>query len=428
MFSGKFFKIHFQKFSKSVALLSLLLLMFTVLGILNFDLTTAVSETVDANGSWTAQMSGAGTAEEIYTVDVNSTMEGVFNGNTSRGEWTGTYNASYQISPIGIDEQASGEINGTYMMTIDESGVISGNATVQMFGVMTGELLLTINGTESESGELDGTLSGTLNGSTLSYGGTPVPLGDMMLDISGEFEGVAQREEPTPMPAVNVISFETTPSTNGKIIFDGMEYQNGDNVSKENGNYTATADIEDLIFSAWETFGNVSMAEYNMVSTTCTVSGNGTLRLVLTGSGNTTSPPPTTTPPPQSGCLIVTATLGTEMAPEVIFMRNVRDNMIGSNEVGRILVVNWNNFYYSWSPTIAETISSSEIIRSTSRVLLIPLIAITHITAFIYSTISLLNPTISSVIAFLSATVLTIVIYMMIPFYVIHKFYNRIKK
>ncbi|OGD52920.1 hypothetical protein A3K80_03080 [Candidatus Bathyarchaeota archaeon RBG_13_38_9] len=342
-------------------------------------MTTAASETVDANGSWTTQMSGTGTAEEIYTVDVNSTMEGTFSGNTSSGEWIGTYNASYQISPLGIDEQDSGEISGTYMMTIDESGVISGNATAQVSDVLTGGLQLTINGTESESGELNGTLSSTLNGSTISYGGTPVPLGEMMLNISGEFEGVAQREGPTPSPGVNIINFVTIPSTDGKIIFDGMEYQNGDNVSKEEGNYAATADIEGFLFSGWETFGNISMAEYTMVSTTCTVSGNGTLRLVLAGSGNTTSPPPpTTTPPPQSGCLIVTATFGTEMAPEVIFMRHVRDDMIGSNEVGRILIVGWNNFYYSWSPTIAEIISNSEMLRSASNVLLVPLIAITH--------------------------------------------------
>lgn len=427
MFSGKLLKISFRK-SKSVALLSFLFLMFIAVVALNFDLTTAASETVDANGSWTAEMSGEGTAEEIYTVDVNSTMEGTFNGNTSNGEWTGTYNASYQISPLGINEQDSGQINGTYMMTIDESGVISGDATAQVSGVLTGGLQLTINGTESELGELNGTLSGTLNGSTLSYGGTPVPLGNMMLNVSGEFEGVAQREEPTPSPGVNMINFETIPSTDGKIIFDGMEYQNGDNVSKEEGNYTATADIEGFLFSGWETFGNISIAEYNLVSTTCIVSGNGTLRLVLAGSGNTTSPPPTTTPPPQSGCLVVTATLGTEMAPEVIFMRHVRDDMIGSNEVGRILVVGWNNFYYSWSPTIAEIISNSEILRSALNVLLVPLIAITHMTAVVYSTVSLLNPIISSIVAFLSAAILSITIYMLMPFIVIHKIYNRIKK
>lgn len=402
--------------------------MFIAVIALNFDLTTAASETVDTDGFWTAQMSGAGTAEEIYTVDVNSIMEGAFSGNTSSGEWTGTYNASYQISPLGIDEQDSGEINGTYMMTIDESGVISGNATAQVSGVLTGGLQLTINGTEYESGELNGTLSGTLNGNSISYGGTPVPLGDMMLNISGEFEGVAQREGPTPSPGINMINFETIPSTDGKIIFDGMEYQNGDNVSKEEGNYTATADIEGFLFSGWETFGNISIVEYNMVSTTCTVSGNGTLRLVLAGSGNTTSPPPTTTPPPQSGCLIVTATLGTEMAPEVLFMRHVRDDMIGSNDIGRILVVGWNNFYYSWSPTIAETISNSKMLRPASNILLVPLFAITHITAIVYSTVSLLNPVVSSVIAFLSAAVLSIAIYMLMPFFVIHKIYARIKK
>jgi hypothetical protein len=400
--------------------------MFIAVIAMNFDLSMAVSETVDADGSWTAQMSGAGTAEEIYTVNVNSAMEGTFSGNTSSGEWTGIYDATYQISLLDMDEQDSGEINGTYMMTIDESGVISGNATAQLSGILTGGLQLTINGTESESGELNGTLSGSLNGSTLSYGGTPVPLGDMMLNVSGEFEGVAQREGPTPSPGVNMINFETIPSTNGKIIFDGMEYQNGDNVSKEEGNYTTTADIEGFLFSGWETFGNISIAEYDMVSTTCTVSGNGTLRLVLAGSGNTTSPPPTTTPPPQSGCLVVTATLGTEMAPEVIFMRHVRDDMIGSNEIGRMLIVGWNNFYYSWSPTIAEIISNSKILRSASNVLLVPLIAVTHMTAVIYSTVSLLNPIVSSIVAFLSAAVLSITIYLLIPFLVIHKIYNRI--
>jgi hypothetical protein len=428
MSSRKLLKNIFRNHSfKSASPIFLLFLMVISLMGFNFSLTTAVSETVDADGSWTAEMNGEGTVEEIYTVNVNSTLDGMFSGNTSSGEWTGTYNTSYQISPLDIAEQDSGLINGTYMMTIDDFGVISGNVDAQVSGIFTGELQLTINGTESELGELNGTLSGILNGSTLSYGGTPVPTGDMILNISGDFEGEAQREGSTPSPEANIINFETIPSTNGKIIFDEIEYQNGDSVSKEEGQYTVTADIEGFLFSGWETFGNISIAEYNMESTTCTVSGNGTLRLVLEGSNNTTSPPPTT-PPPQSGCLIVTATLGTEMAPEVIFMRHVRDDMIGSNEVGRILVLNWNKFYYSWSPTIAEAISSSEMLRSTSSILLVPLIAVTHVVAVIYSAVSLFNPMISSVLTFVSAAVLSITIYILMPFFVIYKIYNRIKK
>jgi hypothetical protein len=46
----------------------------------------------------------------------------------------------------------------------------------------------------------------------------------------------------------------------------------------------------------------------------------------------------------------------------------------------------------------------------------------------VYSAVSLLNPIVSSVVTFLSAAVLSIIIYMLMPFFVIHKIYNRIKK
>jgi len=125
-----------------------------------------------------------------------------------------------------------------------------------------------------------------------------------------------------------------------------------------------------------------------------------------------------------SACIIATATYGSAMEPEVIYMRSVRDEMIGSNEVGKTLVTGWNTFYYSWSPPIAHMISSNIFLQKISKVLITPLVAIIHLTASIYSNIKFLNPSIASITAFLFASISSTTIYIVIPIYsllVIHK-------
>ena len=137
------------------------------------------------------------------------------------------------------------------------------------------------------------------------------------------------------------------------------------------------------------------------------------------GQSTTTSTP--TTP---QGCIIATAAYGSEMTPEVAYMRHVRDDMIGSNKVGRTLVIGWNIFYYSWSPLMAGWIANSEVLQATFRILLIPLISIVHSTAFVYAAIASVNPVFASINAFIFAAILSIVVYIVVPAYAfvtIHK-------
>jgi hypothetical protein len=170
------------------------------------DSVLASSKTYQTEGNWNGVMNGSGFAQGAFTINVNSTMAGVFNENTSGGIWNGTYTINYQVSPVEIDGQDSGNIIGTYTMNINESGIISGEVIAQFTEVLFGELRLTIHGMKSESDVLNGSLNGTLIGNTLRYGGTPVPLNDMILEISGEFEGNAQKVEPTPPTASLKIS------------------------------------------------------------------------------------------------------------------------------------------------------------------------------------------------------------------------------
>ena len=140
----------------------------------------------------------------------------------------------------------------------------------------------------------------------------------------------------------------------------------------------------------------------------------------------TTTPPPTSPPPteptptqePQNqtvGCIIATATYGSAMAPEVSYMRHVRDNMIGSNELGKIFVTGWNAFYYSWSPTIASIISNSETLQTLTRILLVPLVVIINFTAFVFSGIAFINLSLASAVAFCVGMSLGLFVYLIMP-------------
>jgi len=120
----------------------------------------------------------------------------------------------------------------------------------------------------------------------------------------------------------------------------------------------------------------------------------------------------------RSGCVIATAAYGSEMTREVSYMRHVRDETIGSNQAGRYLVNEWNRFYYSWSPPIAELIAGSRELQDTFRILLLPVIAVVHSTAFVYDVTMPINTEFASVAAFLFAGVSSIAIYILTPLFI----------
>jgi hypothetical protein len=138
----------------------------------------------------------------------------------------------------------------------------------------------------------------------------------------------------------------------------------------------------------------------------------------------TTSPPPTT-PYPRQGCIVATAAYGSEMAPEVAYMRYVRDDMIGSNAVGRLLVNKWNVFYYSWSPPVAQFITTHSALQPVFRIILVPLIGTVHVTAYVYNTSVPVNATFASIIGFLFAVISSITIYLLIPLLAFQSIYER---
>lgn len=87
---------------------------------------------------------------------------------------------------------------------------------------------------------------------------------------------------------------------------------------------------------------------------------------------------------PQSkggGCLIATAAYGTELAPQVQLLREVRDNVLFSTGSGTSFMTAFDAVYYTFSPTIADWERQNSAFKETVRIAITPML----------STLSVLN-------------------------------------
>jgi len=78
--------------------------------------------------------------------------------------------------------------------------------------------------------------------------------------------------------------------------------------------------------------------------------------------------------PKGGGCLIATATYGTELAPQVQLLREVRDNTLLSTTSGSSFIIGFNHFYYLFSPTISDWERENPLFKETIRVFITPMI------------------------------------------------------
>ena len=74
------------------------------------------------------------------------------------------------------------------------------------------------------------------------------------------------------------------------------------------------------------------------------------------------------------GCLIATAAFGSEMAPQVQFLREIRDNTVMTTQSGTAFMNTFNQFYYSFSPQIADYERENPVFKEAVKVTLTPLL------------------------------------------------------
>jgi hypothetical protein len=110
------------------------------------------------------------------------------------------------------------------------------------------------------------------------------------------------------------------------------------------------------------------------------------------------------------GCLIATATYGSELAPQVQQLRELRDNQLLNTESGTSFMKYFNDFYYSFSPIMADYERENPVFREMVKMAITPMV----------SSLSILNyvnmDSESSVLGYgISLIILNVMMYVGVP-------------
>jgi streptogramin lyase len=117
-----------------------------------------------------------------------------------------------------------------------------------------------------------------------------------------------------------------------------------------------------------------------------------------------------------SPCLIATATFESELAPQVQFLRNFRDQQITHTFAGTSFMSVFNAFYYSFSPAVAQYENSHATARGVMRVVLSPLIGVLQLSSTAYTMIES-HPEPAALTAGLVAGALIGLVYFALPMF-----------
>ena len=129
-----------------------------------------------------------------------------------------------------------------------------------------------------------------------------------------------------------------------------------------------------------QTFQQKQLDDRQKAETSCgagTVLKNGVCVLEKCGPGTILKNGvcvPDSTKSTGGGCLIATATYGSELAPQVQQLRELRDNILLQTNSGSTFMTGFNQFYYSFSPTIADWERQNPVFKEAVKLAITPLI------------------------------------------------------
>ena len=74
------------------------------------------------------------------------------------------------------------------------------------------------------------------------------------------------------------------------------------------------------------------------------------------------------------GCLIATAAFGSELSPQVQFLREIRDGKVMATQSGSAFMNGFSQLYYSFSPAVADYERENSVFKEAVKITLTPLL------------------------------------------------------
>ena len=129
---------------------------------------------------------------------------------------------------------------------------------------------------------------------------------------------------------------------------------------------------DDLVYGTWNL--EVCVPEYDVcvqesftINEPVTLSEDGTTQTEVVSNEQSTDE--------GGGCLIATATYGSELAPQIQQLRELRDNQLLNTESGTAFMSTFNNIYYSFSPIIADYERENPLFKEAVKLAITPMIS-----------------------------------------------------
>ena len=120
------------------------------------------------------------------------------------------------------------------------------------------------------------------------------------------------------------------------------------------------------------------------------------------------------------GCLIATAAYGSEMAPQVQFLREIRDNQLMNTNSGISFMTGFNQFYYSFSPNIADMQRENPAFKELVKIAITPMLLSLSIMTFAESEHGILGLGIGVIL-------MNIGMYFVLPFGLLYTISNLVR-
>jgi hypothetical protein len=174
------------------------------------------------------------------------------------------------------------------------------------------------------------------------------------------------------------------------LIFSDTEWTGAFQSSNVDFTEIAGQNDDDILFECNSTFGQQAMfgakiqkltqdgyleifviQNQKIISQGSTEANFGEVYLTENCISNSSSVPT----PIGGGCLIATATYGSEMAPQVQQLRELRDNQLLQTESGTQFMGMFNDIYYSFSPTIADMEREHPLFKEAVKLAITPMIS-----------------------------------------------------